>query len=309
VRLSRGAVASSLLLAGSVLLPGSASAQAGNPIVSSAVSEDSIRIGAIFRIDFQVSLAAAGEVRFPAVLPLPESLEQREAVEIDSRNGRTEWHASYALAAWSADSLAILPIAAIVAPDGAEEFEITIVAPSAPVLSVLPADGADLALRDARPFLRIRGFPWWILILVAALAAAAWWMWRRQQPTPAFVPTGPGHRALHELGQLREDWESGGLSLGQFFDRYELALRRYARATRSWAPYKTLGGLVRRGDLFTALRRSLFVRYAHVRARDGAPEEALAAGESFVAGEMEPDPELEPAPGPRPVGSTAGAES
>lgn len=291
------------MLAVGLMLPAAGTlAQAVNPIVSATIPEDSIRVGAVFRIELHVSLPDAAEVRFPAVLPLPETIEQRDAVEIDSRRGRREWTASYALAAWAADSIAIPPVVATVAPDAGEEFDITIISPTAAVLSVLPADGSDLALRDARPFLRVRGFPWWILALGAALAAAAWWLWRRRAPRLAYAPAGPGERALHEFGRLRRDWQSGTLSPGQFYDRYEGTLRRYARATRSWAPYRTLGSIVPGGDLFVALRRSLFVRFAHVRAREDGPAAALEAAEEFVKGEMAPPTdESDPVPGPRPV--------
>ena len=281
-------------LAGAVAVEG----QANNPLVSASVSPDTIRVGQVFEVRLDVSLPASADVRFPAVLPLPESIEQREAVDVESGDGRRTWTATYVLASWRADSLAIPPITAMVAPEGAAEFEISIETPRRPVLSILPADGADLALRDARPFLTVRAFPWWLLLLAAVAAAAvAWWLWRRKAPKMQFVPTGPGDRALYELGQLRSEWAAGGLTVGQFYDRYEGTLRRYARATRSWAPYRTMRELARGGDLFVALRRSFFVRFAHIRENEGGPEAALDAGERFVRSEMEPE---EPAPGPTP---------
>lgn len=305
-RLSRRLLLASLLVVGPVPL----SAQSTNPIVSAVVSTDSIRVGELFVLDLHVDLPAAAEVRFPAVLPLPENVEQREAVEIESRAGGTIWQARYTLSAWTTDTLAIPPVLASVLVEGGEPFEISIEAPREAVRSVLPADGSDLALRDARPFLRVRGFPWWILLVAAALAFGAWRLLRRTRPELAFVPSGPGDRALHDFDQLREQWQAGTLSVGQFYDGYERALRRYARATRSWAPYRSLAGLVGSGDLFTALRRSLFVRFAHVLPRTGGPEEALDAGESFIRSEMPaPDEEDSIDQGPRPAEPAAPMEA
>jgi hypothetical protein len=269
-------------------------AQATNPIVSAILANDTIRVGEVFTLELHVDLPSTAVVRFPAVLPLPEDIEQREAVEVRSGDDDRSWSARYALLAWSSDSLSIPPVLATVAPAAAAEFEITIVPPPIAVSSVLPTDDAGLELRDARPYLRVQGFPWWILFLIAAAIATAWYLLRRRRgPEVVFAPTGPGDLAIHELEKLREEWRAGGLSVGAFYDRYETTLRRYARTTRSWAPSRTLIGLTRTGELFSALRRSLFVRFAHADAAKDAPESAIEAGESFVRSEMPRDEEAD----------------
>lgn len=289
MRLRAGAAS---IVAGTVMMFAAVgtAAQAANPVVSATVEGDTIRVGQAFMLELHVDLPSSAEVRFPAVLPLPEDLEQRDAVDVRSGNDDRSWSARYALLAWSSDSLSIPPVLATVAPGAEAEFEITIVPPPIAVASVLPTDDAGLELRDARPYLRIRGFPWWILLLIAAAAGAAWYLLRRRRgPEMVFAPTGPGDLAIHELEKLREEWRAGGLSIGDFYDRYETTLRRYARTTRSWSPSRTLIGLTRTGDLFAALRRSLFVRFAHADAASEAPESAIEAGENFVRSEMPRD--------------------
>ena len=266
---------------------GEAHAQGVTPIVSATDSADTIRVGQVVTLELHIDLPTGSDVGFPAVLPLPEDIEQREAVEVRSRDDRRGWSAGYSLIAWSSDSLRSTPVLATVSPEGGTEFEVTIVPPPIVVSSVLPADEAGLELRDARPYLRVSSFPWWILALIAAAAIAAWYVLRRRgTSSSAFAPTGAGDLAIHELEKLREEWRSGGMSVGEFYDRYERTLRRYARTTRSWSPSRTLIGLTRTGDLFAALRRSLIVRFAHADASREAPESAIDAGERFVRSEM-----------------------
>jgi hypothetical protein len=258
--------------------------------VAATLEPDSIYVGGLFVLDLWVELATSGEVRFPAVLPLPEDIEQREAVEVESNDDGKSWRARYSLSAWSIDSLAIPPVIANIVPEGGQEFPVTIAVPTVVVASVLPTDDAELELRDARPFLRVRAFPWWLVLLLAAVAAAAYWWWRRRTPEPVFAPTGAGHLALRDLERLRGEWGDGQLSVGQFYDRYERTLRRYVRMTRRWAPSRSLVGLGAGGELIGVLRRSAFVRFAHLRGRSGGPESAIDVGEEFVRSEMPPEP-------------------
>lgn len=287
-----------LALAAGISSPGGTlSGQSTNPVVAATLEPDSIHVGGVFALDLWVDLPTRGEVRFPAVLPLPEDIEQREAVDIESNDDGKSWRARYKLSAWSTDSLSIPAVVAGVVPETGEEFTVSITAPLVVVASILPADEADLALRDARPFLRVRAFPWWVLLILAVIAAAAYWFWRRRGRTEmVFAPSGPGHVALRDLERLRGEWVDGGLSTGQFYDRYEHALRRYARATRRWAPSRSLVNLGVGGDLLSVLRRSMFIRFAHLRAQQGAPEAAIDAGEDFIRSEMPDDDDSEDGP-------------
>ncbi|MDX1393361.1 MAG: hypothetical protein R3195_03175 [Gemmatimonadota bacterium] len=276
-------------------------AQSPNPRVAASLTPDSIGVGDRFTLDLWVELPSAGEVRFPAVLPLPEDIEQRDAVQVGSENDGLAWRATYTLSAWSADSLEIPPVEARIVPAGGQEFDITIVAPVVVVRSVLPSDASDLELRSARPFLRVRSFPWWILLVLAAAAIGAWlWLRRRRAPQPIAGPAGPGEAAIRDLERLRERWNAGDLTVGAFYDRYEQILRRYARATRRWAPNRSLLGLGVGGDLLGALRASLFIRFAHLRARPGGPESAIDACIAFIRSELPRDEDVAGAPATAP---------
>lgn len=279
------------LLAAALLAQGApgASAQGGAARVAATVRPDSIRVGEPFTLGLTVTLAAPGEVSFPAVLELPDELEQRQPVQIRSGEEGTDWRATYTLAAWTADTHRIPPIEVTLgAPETAPE-PLVLRAPEIEVGSVLPAETEGLELRESRGFLRVRTFPWWILAILTGLAALGWWAWRRRRPTLAVAgPGGPGERALAELDRLRRSWSAGELGAGQFYDRFEGVVRDYVRATRAWSPGRvllTLGSGT--GRLFRTLQHSLIVRFARVLETGGGPEEALDAGEAFVRAEME----------------------
>lgn len=270
-----------------------AAAQSSNPRVAATVEADSIRVGRPFDLVLRVDLPSRSEVRFPAVLPLPEELEQRGPVRVEPGDDGRTWVARYSLAAWQSDTIPIPTIEAVVVPSDAAEFAVPFSPPTISVGSILPSDDPALELRDARGFLRIRAFPWWLLLVAAGAAAAAWLWWRRRsRPRVGVVATGPGAVALGEFDRLRRQWRDGQLGLGQFYDAFEAALRRYARSTRNWSPSIGLGGLAPGGELLGALRRSTIVRFAHAVAPESGPESALDAGSAFVESEL-PKPEAD----------------
>jgi len=265
-----------------------AAGQSDGPRAATALEPDSIRVGEPFTLGLTVTLASPGEVAFPAVLDLPDALEQRQPVRIRSAEDGTDWRAYYTLAAWTADTHRIPPIeVSLEAPETAPE-PLVITPPEVEVRSVLPAETEELELRASRGFLRVRTFPWWILVILAGLAALAWWAWRRRRPALAAAgPLTPGDRALGELERLRRSWATGELGPGQFYDRFERVVRDYVGATRPWSPGRALLGLGSgTGRLFRTLQRSLIVRFARVAESSGGPESALDAGEAFVRSEM-----------------------
>ncbi len=264
--------------------------QGAGPRTAAAIRPDSIRVGEPFTLGLTVTLSAPGEVRFPAVLPLPDELEQRQPVQIRSSEGGTDWRAYYTLSAWTADTHRIPPIEVTLEAPEAAPVPLTLTAPAVDVRSVLPAATEDLELRDPRGFLRVRSFPWWILVALAGAAALASWLWWRRRPAPVpATPTGPGERALLELERLRRTWRAGQLAPGQFYDRFEAVVREYVGATRRWSPGRTLVRLGSgAGQLFRTLQRSLIVRFARVDDSPEGPETALQAGEAFVRAEMSP---------------------
>lgn len=262
--------------------------QSASPRVATAIQPDSIRVGEPFTLGLTVTLAQPGEVAFPAVLELPDELEQRRPVQIRSGEGGTDWRAYYTLAAWSADTHRIPPIEVSLGAHESAPSPLMVTPPEVEVRSVLPAETEGLELRESRGFLRIRTFPWWILAALAGLAALAWWVWRRRRPALAAAgPSGPGDRALLELERLRRSWSAGELGAGQFYDRFEGVVRDYVRDTRPWSPGRALLNLGSgTGRLFRTLQRSLIVRFARVAETREGPEAALDAGEAFVRSEM-----------------------
>lgn len=267
------------------------SAQSGVPALATAIDPDSVAVGETFTLGLTVSLPATGQVRFPAVLPLPEELEQRGAVEIRSAREATDWRAYYTLVAWKAEAIRIPPIEVTLERDGQPAGPLTFVPPVVQVLSILPAGDPGLELRDARPFLRVRAFPWWLLLLLIPLVALAWWTMRRRRTRLVSAPfLAPAELALQDFARLRAQWASGAVSGDQFFDEYEHALRRYVDRTRTWSPGRALVGLTEAGaTLIRALQSSLVVRFGRVLAHDSGPPSALDAAEGFVRAEMPAD--------------------
>lgn len=251
----------------------------------------SVRVGEEFTVRLIVGQERSGEVRFPALLDGPESIEQTGPVQIRSVEEGRRWEAEYAMRAWRADTLVIPPVEVELAAAGGVVRRLQ--PPAVPVVSVLPAADDPLELRDARPLLSLRTLPWWLLLLAAALAGLAWWTWRRGRAgaTAAEVPLGPGDLALRELARLREGWVGQRVSGDRFYDGYEDTLRRYAQVTRGWAPSRELLGL---GDsdtgLVAALRHSILARFARVRTEWEGPLGDLDVGEAFVRAEMAESP-------------------
>ncbi|WP_419162156.1 hypothetical protein [Candidatus Palauibacter sp.] len=287
---------------GSVLLAWAAWGLAPGPPGQSAVDLEatvdvtSVRVGEPFTIRLVVAQERTGEVRFPALMNVPESLEQTGPVRIRSADDGRRWEAEYTLVAWRADTLALPPIEVELA--GAGGVIRSLQPPAVPVLSVLPEADDPLELREARPFLSLRGFPWWLLALAAALAGLAWWTWgrRRVAPSAAEGPAPPADIALREFERLRKVWIERRVTGDRLYDGYEATLRRYARSTRGWKPSRELLGL---GDqdsvLIAALRHSVLARFARLRTDRDSPLDDLDVGEAFVRSEMPvaPPPESE----------------
>lgn len=263
--------------------------QSAAPRVGAAVRPDTIRVGEPFTLALTVTLSSPGEVRFPAVLELPEALEQRRPVQIRSEAGGTDWRAEYTLSAWKADTHRVAPVEVTLEAPEAEPVALTLAPPEIEIRSVLPDASDELELRDPRGFLRVRTFPWWVVGLLAALAAAAWWLWRRRRPVPRVaIAGGPADRALAELERLRASWRAGQLPPGQFYDRFEGVVRDYVAQTRRWSPGRGLLALgAGSGRLLRSLQRSLVVRFARLDESTSGPETAIDAGEAFVRSDVD----------------------
>ena len=267
------------------LAPGLAAQSAVD--LEAAVLPESVRVGEEFTVRLVVGQERAGEVRFPALIDGPESIEQTKPAQIRSVEEGRRWEAEYTMRAWRADTLVIPPVEVELAAAGGVVRRLQ--PPAVPVLSVLPAADDALELRDARPLLSLRGLPWWLILIAAALAGLAWWTWGRGRgvATAAEGPLGPGDLALRDLARLREGWIRQQVSGDGFYDGYEETLRRYAHVTRGWAPSRELLGL---GDtdagLVAALRHSILARFARLRTEWEGPLGDVDVGEAFVRADM-----------------------
>ena len=251
------------------------------------VLPESVRVGEEFTVRLIVGQERAGEVRFPALIDGPESMEQTGPVQIRSVEEGRRWEAEYTIRAWRTDTLVIPPVEVELAAAGGVVRRLQ--PPAVPVVSVLPAAEDPLELRDARPLLSLRALPWWLLVLAAALAGLAWWTWGRGRGAAAAadVPLGPGDLALRDLARLREGWIGQRVSGDRFYDGYEETLRRYAHVTRGWAPSKGLLGLGGSdAGLVAALRHSILARFARTRTEWEGPLGDLDVGEAFVRADM-----------------------
>lgn len=274
-----------------------------------SIDPDSVRVGEPFRLGVSIIRQTPGEIQFPALIELPEELEQRGPVQIRSAREGREWQADYTLVAWLADTLSIPALELLVGEGQGRPLSVEL--PAIVVHSILPAETSDLELREARPLLRIQRFPWWLIALGVVLAGLLWWwLRRRREPGPGLVALGPGARAIGEFERLRKAWVGGQLSSDGFYDGYEATLRRYARATRGWAPSRGLFALAEDSALVSALRHSLLARFARVRAREDVPIEDIEVGEAYVRSEMSAEgssatPEASAAESPVPEASSS----
>ena len=284
MRVSRCIVRIALALA---LAPGPGLAAQSAVDLQATVLPESVRVGEEFTVRLVVGQERSGEVRFPALLDVPEAIEQTGPVQIRSVEEGRRWEAEYTVRAWRADTLFIPPVEVELAAAGGVTRRLQ--PPAVPVVSVLPASEDPLELRDARPLLSLRTLPWWLLLLAAALAGLAWWTWGRRRAAAAAAegPLGPGDLALREFERLREHWVGRQVSGDRFYDSYEETLRRYARVTRGWAPSQALLGL---GDsdvgLVAALRHSIMARFARLRTEREGPLSDIDVGAAFVRADM-----------------------
>ncbi|WP_420441196.1 hypothetical protein [Candidatus Palauibacter sp.] len=267
------------------LAPGLAAQSAVD--LEATVLPESVRVGEEFTVRLIVGQERAGEVRFPALIDGPESMEQTGPVQIRSVEEGRRWEAEYTIRAWRTDTLVIPPVEVELAAAGGVVRRLQ--PPAVSVVSVLPAAEDPLELRDARPLLSLRALPWWLLLLAAALAGLAWWTWGRGRGAAAAadVHLGPGDLALRDLARLREGWIGQRVSGDRFYDGYEETLRRYAHVTRGWAASKGLLGLDGSdAGLVAALRHSILARFARTRTEWEGPLGDLDVGEAFVRADM-----------------------
>ena len=287
--------AAGVVLAFALFTPvGPAAGQEAGARIAVALVPDTVRVGEEFLLGVTVRTGPAERVLFPAVLSLGELLEQRGPAEVRDDGAVGRQRVYYRLVAWKAGSHD-LPAFEVALRRNGEETTLAIEPPPIHVASVLPEDAEGLELREARPFLRLTGFPWWLALLaLLALAGFLLWLWRRRRRTgePA-VPPHPAEAALRRLERLREEWMAGGMPGDRFFDRFDRAFREYAEATRGWSAGRPLRALANGdGKLAGVLRRSALVRFARLGENRQGGIRAIAAGEAWIRDEWQEPEEV-----------------
>lgn len=266
----------SLALSG--IVPGSgAVAQenrgAGNERGVAVISPDTVRVGEEFVLG--ITAVSADRLQFPAVLSLPDELEQTGPPRALSDSAGV-WRAVYPLVAWKTGRLA-LPDVRIPVVNATAERSLSVRPPVVEVLSVLPSTDQAPRLQPPRmPSERWR-IPWrWLLVvvLVAALAREAW---RRRMsaslaaPGPEEVPVDPLIEARDALLALRARAVAGEARTDRFYDEIETVVRLYLVRTRGWPEQAPVRCALREGLSAGAERLDSVVRRA-LPARFGALE-------------------------------------
>jgi len=213
-------------------------------VAAAVLVPDTVRVGE--PVTLGISVRATTEPAFPAVLSLPEDLEQLGPPRV-GRTGDGAWRAAYRLAAWRAGSLALLPVT-VARGDG---VSISVTPPALVVESVLPADGGALFLRPPRVPEVGPGVPWALLLaaLVVALLVGRWALRRLRsrraagQPLRAVAARDPLEEARAALSALMVAVDEGRIGPAGFYDDLEALLRRYlarARGRPSGLPVRGL---------------------------------------------------------------------
>ncbi len=182
-----------------------------------------------------VSVRTSAEPAFPAVLVLPEDLEQLGPPRV-GRTGDGAWRAAYRIAAWRAGTLSLPPVT-VTLRDGAP---VPVTPPALVVESVLPAGSEPALLRPPRLPEVGPEIPWALLIaaLLAALLVGAWAVRRLRSrrgdgpPLPVPVLRDPLEEARAGISALRVAVDEGRIGPAAFYDGLEAVLRRYLARAR-----------------------------------------------------------------------------
>jgi hypothetical protein len=171
----------------------------------------------------------------------------------DSANGVVSVAAAYPLTAWRPGPLPLPELGVTLKTPQGDRVR-TIKLPDITVLSVLPADTANIEAKPPKDVLGGNRVWWpWLLGLMLALAVAValfWWWRKRRRAQPEDVPLPvimPRERALEELERIRK---LGLVREGDFKRHYTLVsevLRKYMSTTEpKWSTDLTTDELAQR---------------------------------------------------------------
>jgi hypothetical protein len=233
------------------------------------ISPDTVRVGEGF--DMGITAVSSDRLHFPAVLALPDDLEQIGPPR-STRDSAGVWKAVYPLVAWKSGRIP-LPDVRIPVVSATTERSLVVRPPAVEVSSVLPPAEEQPRLQPPRMPAEPWSIPWlWVLALLLAAWLAREGI-RRLRAPPSPVPTSdalpvnPLDEARDALLALRAQALAGGMRIDRSYDGIEIAVRRYLVRTRDWpeqAPVRNAlrGGLASRAlDLDPVIRRALPARF------------------------------------------------
>jgi hypothetical protein len=240
------------------------------------VRPDTVRVGEVFGLG--LTAVSEDRVQFPALLPLPDEMEQAGPPQLE-QDGNGTWRAVYPLVAWKSGHRP-LPVVRVPIIGGLEERQLEIRPPGVTVASVLPADSEPVRLLPPRVPREARRFPWpWLLaLLLAALLAREILRGRRAPPAPLppIVETGqdPYEEARALLQGLRRRAMDEPFEAARLYDEMESIVRRFLGRTRDWPEERPVRQALGTGavdgsttatrdddGVFRAVRRALPARF------------------------------------------------
>lgn len=237
------------------------------------ISPDTVRVGEEFVLG--ITAVSVDRLQFPAVLALPDELEQTGPPHSISDSAGV-WKAVYPLVAWKTGRLE-LPVVRIPVVSATAERSLAVRPPVLEVVSILPSTDQALRLQPPRMPSQRWKIPWrWLLflVLVAALAREAWRRVRSASqvaPGPEEVPVDPLVEARDALLALRARTVAGGARTDRFYDEIESVIRLYLVRTRDWPKQAPVRNALREGLAEGADRLDAVIRRA-LPARFGALE-------------------------------------
>lgn len=259
------------------------------------ISPDTVRVGETFVLG--VTAVSSDRLQFPAVLPLPDELEQTGPPE-SVRDSAGVWKAVYPLVAWKSGRIE-LPDVRIPVVSATTERSLVVRPPAVEVSSVLPPAEEQPRLHPPRLPTEPWTIPWrWLLALVLLAMLVREVVRRlRAPPPPIEVEETPRIDPLDEvraaLLALREQALAGEARTDRFYDGIETAVRLYLVRTRGWPAQAPVRNALREGlpgraeSLNPVVRRALPARFGALEVSDGTlvsdVESVLAWLETEVA--------------------------
>jgi hypothetical protein len=248
--------------------------------VSTGISRDTVRVGDPVRVVVRVDgVPANTEVLLPDSLAAVDDVENAGRVRMrrdTTARGDSRITAAYPVLIWRPGEIALPELPMIIRSEGRERT-LQVKLPVVNVVSVLPADTANI---EAKPPKDVWGPNrlWWPWLIAAALLLAIlgllWWWYRKRRKAEVVVAeipfVDPRERALQEIRRIRELKLVEQQQFKQHYILLSEVLRNFAAANeKDWSTDLTTEELAlrvkRRNDaapLIRLLRNADTVKFA-----------------------------------------------